>query len=215
MFDRGLRDFVYSFKELSPRGLFSFAFNLNLYPNHTPHIMSDEKQPPKPPAPMKKTSAVPLKKETVRVTLKADSASPEAKATAPSAPAAPKPPAPAPTIPLKTAPVATAPAAPKPAGAPAPAPTIPLKTAPAAGVAETKPLPQATVQLQSTQQLGAPTAPTSPQIGTINTTDMDDEEENDTIPTVMSILAFVLALGVLVVGLMTWMEENEVGDLFG
>ena len=81
--------------------------------------------------------------------------------------------------------------------------------------AGTQPLPQATVQLQSTQQLGAPTAPTSPQIGTIATTDVDDDEDSDTIPTVMSILAFVLALGVLVIGLMTWMEENEIGDLFG
>lgn len=186
--------------------------------------MSDDNQPPKPPAPMKKTSAVPLKKETVRVTLKSEPTKPDApkppSASASAAPSAPKPPAPAPTIPLKTAP-----AAPRPAGgAPAPAPTIPLKTAPAAASkplataavgSGTQPLPQATVQLQSTQQLGAATASTSPQIGTIATTDVDDDEDNDTIPTIMSILAFVLALGVLVIGLMTWMKENEIGALFG
>ena len=77
--------------------------------------MSDENQPPKAPAPMKKTSAVSLKKETVRVTLKPDSAGAPHLLPAP----------PAPTIPLKTA---GAPAAPS---APAPAPTIALKTAPA------------------------------------------------------------------------------------
>lgn len=188
--------------------------------------MSDDNQPPKPPAPMKKTSAVPLKKETVRVTLKSEPTKPAAPtASAPAAPSAPKPPAPAPTIPLKTAPVATAPGAPRPVGgAPAPAPTIPLKTAPAAASKPlataavgggNQPLPQATVQLQSTQPLGTPTASTSPQIGTIATTDVDDDDDNDTIPTVMSILAFVLALGVLVIGLMTWMTENEIGALFG
>jgi len=165
--------------------------------------MSDDKQPPKPPAPMKRTSAVPLKKETVRVTLKA-----EPTQTGP--PAAPTPPAPAPTIPLKTAPVA---------GAPAPAPTIPLKTQAAtvalSGPGGTQPLPQATVQLQNTQPLGAPTAPTAPQMGTINTMD-EDEEESDTIPTITSILAFVLAIVIIAIGIMTWTlnDINEIGGLF-
>ena len=65
--------------------------------------MSDsDNEPPKPPKPTKKTSAVPLKKETVRVTLKAGADSVPTKGAA-AAPAAPKPPAPAPTIPLKSA----------------------------------------------------------------------------------------------------------------
>lgn len=168
------------------------------------HTMSDDKQPPKPPAPMKRTSAVPLKKETVRVSLKA-----EPSQTGP-------PPAPAPTIPLQTASVG---GPPSPSGAPAPAPTIPLKTQ-ASTVAlsspgGTQPLPQATVQLQNTQPLGAPTAPTAPQMGTISTTDVDDEE-SDTIPTITSILAFVLALAIIAIGIMTWTSNdiNEIGDLF-
>ena len=71
--------------------------------------MSDENQPPKAPAPMKKTSAVSLKKETVRVTLKPDPA-PGGAPTPPPAPSAGAPAPPAPTIPLKTA---GAPAAPR------------------------------------------------------------------------------------------------------
>lgn len=174
---------------------------------------------------MKKTSAVSLKKETVRVTLKPDPAG------APTPPPAPAPPAP--TIPLKTA---GAPAAPS---APAPAPTIALKTAPApttpggpstvplasptatgpiGGAGGTQPLPQATVQLQSTQQLGAPTAPTMAGIGTIAAA-ADDEEENDNIPTILSIISFVLSIAVLAVGIMTWTlangEKTGVAKTFG
>lgn len=184
--------------------------------------MSDENQPPKAPAPMKKTSAVSLKQETVRVTLKPDSAP----GGAPTPPPAP----PAPTIPLKTA---GAPAAPSAPSAPAPAPTIALKTAPApatpggpstvplasppatgpiGGAGGTQPLPQATVQLQSTQQLGAPTAPTMAGIGTIATTD-DVDDENDNIPTILSIISFVLSIAVLAVGIMTWTSAN--GETFG
>jgi len=92
-----------------------------------------------PPAPSKQTSSVPLKKETVRVTLKAADSPPAVPSatvpltTAPVRPPVPgapptptggpvRPPAPAPTIPLR------------PAGAPTagPAPTIRLATSPAA-----------------------------------------------------------------------------------
>ena len=191
--------------------------------------MSDENQPPKAPAPMKKTSAVSLKKETVRVTLKPDPAQ-SAAPTPPPAPSAGAPAPPAPTIPLKTA---GAPAAPSAPSAPAPAPTIALKTAPTpatpggpstvplasptatgpiGGAGGTQPLPQATVQLQSTQQLGAPTAPTMAGIGTIATA-ADDDEENDNIPTILSIISFVLSIAVLAVGIMTWTSAN--GETFG
>ena len=189
--------------------------------------MSDENQPPKAPAPMKKTSAVSLKKETVHVTLKPDPAQGGAP-TPPPAPSAGAPAPPAPTIPLKTA---GAPAAPS---APAPAPTIALKTAPApttpggpstvplasptatgpiGGAGGTQPLPQATVQLQSTQQLGAPTAPTMAGIGTIATNADLIEEGNDNIPTILSIISFVLSIAVLAVGIMTWTSAN--GETFG
>lgn len=80
----------------------------------------------------------------------------------------------------------------------------------------TTPLPQATVQLQSTQQLGAPTAATAPTMATIGTISMDDDDDepSDTIPTVMSILGFVLSLAVLALALKLWMTEKGFADLF-
>lgn len=125
--------------------------------------------------PMTKTSAVPIRKETVRVTLKAPpqgvtgptappaplapSAPPVAPSpmasSAPMAPTAaiptsPKPPVPAPTIPLKTA----APSTPVP---PAPAPTVML-TGAAAGPATKLATPAPTVRL-NTPTGGAGTVP--------------------------------------------------------
>lgn len=189
--------------------------------------MSEDDNQPKPPKPMKKTSAVPLKKETVRVTLKADGAA-EPPKTAPS-PAPTKPPAPAPTIPLKSAPKTGA--APKPA---APAPTVqlkapgqpsgpkttPLKTQPlsapsgAPAPGGTQALPKATVQLGSaTQALGAPTALASTQAATIQTAAAEDEAgDNETIASVLSIVAFVAALIVLFLQISTtakWVDEEE------
>ena len=183
--------------------------------------MADENENTQPPASDDQTSSVPVKKETVRATLKAD----------PPAPSAPAPPAPAPTIPLKSAPAPsgapTPPPAPSAGGAPAPAPTIPLKTAPGpatvplatspapGAAAPTTALPQATVQLESTQQLGKPTAPTMSTIGTIAMDD-DEEEESGTLPMVASILAFVLSLAVLALSIMMWTHNNEktFGQLF-
>ena len=189
-------------------------------------MSEDDQQPPKPPKPMKKTSAVPLKKETVRVTLKA---TPEGEAP-PQAPAvarpADKPPAPAPTIPLKTAQPSNAP---RPA---APAPTVqlktpgtiapkttPLKTQPLtptitpgapAGPGGTQALPKATVQLGSaTQALGAPTALSATQ-GRIQT--VVEEKEKDTVASVLSIVAFIFALAVLSLQLVTtskWVNEAD------
>jgi hypothetical protein len=123
---------------------------------HPDFAMSeDDKQPPKPPKPMKKTSAVPLKKETVRVTLKATDDAPKG----PPAPTASKPgdspPAPAPTIPLRTAGPSGAPA-PRPA---APAPTVQLRAPGATTAPKTTPLktqPLATPGAQGTQPSSRP-----------------------------------------------------------
>jgi hypothetical protein len=105
------------------------------------------------PTPSKQTSSIPLKKETVRVTLKAADAPPASPSGAPTAPAVrpPTPTAPpAPTV--RTAP--PAPTAPAIGGAPRPAPaaTIPLKTAPGAAI----PKPAPTIPLKS-----GPVAPAS------------------------------------------------------
>jgi hypothetical protein len=165
-----------------------------------------------PPAPSKQTSSVPLKKETVRVTLKAADAPPAVpSATVPMAPPVrppvpgapptptggpPRPPAPAPTIPLRTA------------GAPAmsPAPTIRLASAaptgaikPAGGAPPTIALPKATVQLQApTQPLG--TSFSSPsQMSTLQADDDDDDgEENEGLTKILSGVGFLAAVFVLI-----------------
>ena len=182
-------------------------------------MSEDDKQAPTPPEP---------KKATVRVTLKADGDDASAEGSAaPSAPAAPKPPAPAPTIPLKPASGAPKAAAPKPA---APAPTVqltapgatsapkttPLKTQPltAGGDAgTTQELPKATVQLGSaTQALGAPTALGATQAATIQTAAEEGSEKSDTVAGVLSLVAFIIALAVLGLQLMTtnqWVTEDD------
>lgn len=77
--------------------------------------------------PSKQTSSVPLKKETVRVTLKAADAPPAVpSATLPVTPAPTIKPPVAPPVPTAAQPPSGAPTAPRP---PAPAPTIPLRTA--------------------------------------------------------------------------------------
>lgn len=171
--------------------------------------MSDEQDP----KPMKKTSAVPLRKETVRVTLKS---TPDG-SKAPDAPkvGAPKPPAPAPTIPLKTAGPGTAkPSVPAPTvqlqtgqatTKPAtPAPTVKLNTPAstsgpgtvplATGGGSSQPLPKATVQLQQTQPMEASATPS--QAATIRTAEEDDaaDAKTEVIVSVLSIAALVIAL---------------------
>jgi len=123
--------------------------------------MSEEDNKPKPPAkPTTKTSTVPLKKETVRITLRAKpgAGTDAAAANAPTAPVPPAPPRPpAPPAPGGAAPAPRPPAPPSPAppkppgGAPPPPPakTVPLTPAPPAGApgppagAKTVPLTQA------------------------------------------------------------------------
>jgi hypothetical protein len=186
--------------------------------------MSDNDKP----APSKQTSSVPLKKETVRVTLKAADAPAVPSATVPLAPPvrppvpggappvpAPRPPTAAPTVPLR------------PAGAPAaPAPTIKLATSTApitpggAPTVALKPpgatptLPKATVQLQPpTAPMGA-TATSTP---TLQIADEDEEEETeDGLTKVLAGVGFAAALLVLGLQLMLasgWInaEDNPKG----
>ncbi len=201
------------------------------HPNNRAKSMSDENDP----KPMKKTSAVPLRKETVRVTLKATPQGKNAPAApgrppAPTAPTGSKPPAPAPTIPLKTSgpgttkPPATAPtimqtgaSVAKPA---APAPTVRLNVPGATGPAtvaltggsagvSSQPLPKATVQLQQTQPMGAAAAPS--QAATIRTADDEDTTgKEDGVATALSVVALIVALIVLGVQLGTasiWVHD--------
>lgn len=157
------------------------------------------------------TSAVPLKQETMRVTLKAD------KNGNPTGPPA----APAPTIPLGGArpPAAATPAPTMKLGG---APTVPLATQPlggpstsALGGVASQPLPKATVELQQTQQLtqglGSPT-----QAASIQVSDGDEaQREGFGAALPLSIVAFVLSLGVLYFQFSharIWVDEHEAGD---
>lgn len=163
-------------------------------------------------------STVPLKQETMRVTLKADK---EGAPAAPSAPKAPAPaaPAPAPTIPLGNAASVPKPAAPAPTiPLGAPAPTVPVgATQPLQPNAASQPLPKATVQLQQTQQLtqglGAPS-----QAATIQTVSDDDVNnkrgEGSALP--LSIVAFILSLVVVYFSFQhanIWVDKHADGDI--
>ncbi len=162
------------------------------------------------------TSAVPLKQETMRVTLKADK---DGKPAGP--PAAPAAPAPAPTIPLGGAPKPPAAASPAPTMKLGGAPTVPLATqplsAPAGGGGASQPLPKATVELQQTQQLtqglGAPT-----QAAAIQTSSEEDEAKRggDGAALPLSIIAFVLSLVVLFFQFQhakVWVEADDTRDM--
>lgn len=144
--------------------------------------MSEEN--PQTPAPEDKSSSVPLKKETTRVTLKAS----EGAAPPPPAPAAPAPAAPAQaTQPLQAAATPAQPSAAK---------TVPLDPAPAASGPET----QSTVKLQPSAPGSAITpggiaAPLS--TGKLSASLDDDGEESFVIP--LAWACVVLALIVLVI----------------
>lgn len=162
-----------------------------------------------PPTPSKQTSSVPLKKETVRVTLKAADAPQVPTSSVPLAPpvrppvpgGASKPPTapPAPTVPLKAPAAPTAPAA-----ATKPAPTIKLATSTApltpasptttAKLPGTSPtLPKATVQLQPpTAPLGGVTPSTAATLQIEE--DDDDEEPHEGLIKILSGVGFAAAL---------------------
>lgn len=147
------------------------------------------------------TSAVPLKQETMRVTLKAN------------APAAA--PAPAPAAPS----AAPAPAAPKPA-APAAAAPAPAATGQPTVALATHSLPKATVQLQQTQPLAQPGVASPEGVATFNTAVEESEpSDNSTLLTVLSIVAFVFALILLFTQLQRagiWIDASNgsYGDIF-
>jgi hypothetical protein len=166
-----------------------------------------------PPTPSKQTSSVPLKKETVRVTLKAADAPSVPSSTVPLAPPVRPPvpggaPRPAPTIPLRP-----------PGAATAPAPTIRLATsAPMRPTTPTSPLgvgsaptlPKATVQLQpATAPLSATSASSAPSL------QIEEDEEADPQEGLLNILSgvgLVAALVVLVLQIMTanvWVSAED------
>jgi WAS/WASL-interacting protein len=168
------------------------------------------------PSPSKQTSTVPLKKETVRVTLKAADSPAVPSATVPLAPpvrppvpgVAPRPPAP--TIPLR------------PAGAPAaaPAPTIRLATAPvgapAAPTVALKPpgsaptLPKATVQLQLPPAAAGASATTL--APTPHVEEPEEEESGGAMPKILAGVGLVAALVLLALQLMlaaTWINAGD------
>jgi hypothetical protein len=168
-----------------------------------------------PPAPNKQTSSVPLKKETVRVTLKASDAPPASPiATVPGAPPVRPPSAPvAGPAPTTEAPRPTAPArtiALKPAGgsttsptptiklatssAPFGAPTIALQTAtqPAPRLAAPT-LPKATVQLQAPTQPMSVASAASSQLATLKMDEPEEEVPGSTLLKVLSIVGFLAA----------------------
>jgi hypothetical protein len=155
------------------------------------------------------TSAVPLKQETMRVTLKADKGGP--------------PSAPAPTIPLGGASRKLATASPAPTMRLGGAPTVALATQPLTnpigglgGVAASQPLPKATVELQKTQQLtqglGGPS-----QVAAIKVSDGDEATRGGfgaALP--FSVVAFVLSLVVLYFQFShakIWVVEHKDGDM--
>jgi hypothetical protein len=184
------------------------------------------------PEPSKQTSSVPLKKETVRVTLKAADAppavpsatiqaAPPVRPPVPMAPptptvgGAPRPPAPAPTIPLRTAgpsPTPTVPIRPVGPATMAPAPTIRLASStptrpslPGSGPTPTIALPKATMQLQTpTLPLGTSPVSAAP-MATKPAAIENEDEESDTsaVVTVLSGLGLVAALVVLTFQLVT------------
>ena len=181
------------------------------------------------------TSAVPLKKETMAVTLKADpTAQTAVQPASPKAPAAPVAGAPkAPAAPVAGAPKAPALGAPKAPGTPAlsaapkmasPAPTIALNTPkvatptkPLGTPALSQPLPQATVQLEKTQQLKKPDAPSA--AASFEVSDAEEEEvEAGADKAILYLVAACFALSLFVLFAQfqqasVWVDEHKGGDM--
>ena len=181
------------------------------------------------------TSAVPLKKETMAVTLKADpTAQTAVQPASPKAPAAPVAGAPkAPVAPVAGAAKAPALGAPKAPGTPAlsaapkmasPAPTIALNTPkvatptkPLGTPALSQPLPQATVQLEKTQQLKKPDAPSA--AASFEVSDAEEEEvEAGADKAILYLVAACFALSLFVLFAQfqqasVWVDEHKGGDM--
>lgn len=177
----------------------------------------------------KQTSSVPLKKETVRVTLKAADAPPAVpSATVPMAPPVrppipggaptptaaggpPRPPGPAPTIPLRAAGPPSMSPAPTIRLAASGAATGALRPPGAAGAPPTIALPKATVQLQApTKPLGTSFASPS-QMATLQADD-EDEASGDGLANILSGVGLAAALIVLAFQLMTanaWISAED------
>ena len=165
--------------------------------------MSDEKPNPSD-KPSGKTSSVPLKKETVRITLRKDAEGSAPPPPAPGAPPAPKPPAApaAPSLGAKTVPLTPAP--PVAAGAPLAQPTAKLApsgapTQPIAG--GTQPLPKATVKLQPAQPAAASGAVAPITTGKLSGELDDDSAEAGVTP--FAAIAMVMAIAAFSIGLFT------------
>ena len=184
-----------------------------------------------PPAPSKQTSSVPLKKETVRVTLKAADAPPAVPSAAipmappvrPPVPMAPptaiggppRPPTPAPSIPLRPAAPASS-MAPAPAIRPAPSAAPTVAISPPAGrvlptmAPPTMALPKATVQLQAPNKPSGPTFPS--QAATFQADEEEEEEGEDGLANILSGVGLAAALIVLIFQLMTastWISAED------
>jgi hypothetical protein len=174
-----------------------------------------------PPAPSKQTSSVPLKKETVRVTLKAADAPKVPTSSVPLAPpvrppvpgGAPKPPTP--TVPLMAPAAATKPAQPTIKLATS---TTPLKAATpgalpgAQPVGATPTLPKATVQLQPpTAPIGAVSSPS--QAATLRVEDEDEDvEPHEGLLKVLSGVGFAAALLLFIFQIMlagVWINAED------
>lgn len=170
------------------------------------------------------TSAIPLRQETMRVTLKADNSgmpmapAPSSK-TSTGAPAAPAPPsapsrAETPTVPLGGG----VPAVPSP---PTSTPTVPIST-PAEptqeiGVSSTKqPLPTATVPIQQNTQPMGNTMGTVAPMPAAHTSWEDEVNKGEKAALVLSAVALfaaLIAVGTQVYHSNHWVKEHKEGDL--
>jgi hypothetical protein len=176
--------------------------------------MSDETPTP-PEKPSSKTSSVPLKKETVRITLRKGAGSGSAPPPAPGAPLAPRPPAmpaaPAPPLGAKTVPLTPAPpaAAPPAAGGLLAQPTAKLTPAGAPSLpGSTRPLPKATVKLQPTQTPGS----TGPGVAPITTGQLSGELDDSSAEagtTPFAAICLTVALVAFSIGFFTSQEIFE------
>lgn len=181
--------------------------------------MSEEEQQPEapkvpaprppvpPPRPSAKTSSVPLKKETVRITLKSQPGEQGAEeATSSPASPAPAPPRPAagPPTGSKTIPLTPNPAAGQAPAAPAAKPTVKLQTGPAA-----RPAGQPTIQLQRTQPVSSVPPKGHVSSASVPTVSYDDDEEDE--PAGITLVAGIAAVLAFLLMLAAMMGSEKVG----